>query len=145
MEKLSVLCPVDFSPASLAAVTLAVDEAKRRGAVVDLLHIWEPGAGYVGEFAPIPIEPSIPIEAIQADLSTIAVDLPDDQVRRHVASGDPADEIIQMAKTLGSELVVMGTHARRGFARWIIGSVCDHVLQHSPCPVLVCRGPEKAD
>ena len=145
MEEISVLCPIDFSPASLAAVTLAVEEAKRRGAVLDLVHIWEPSAGYVGEFAPIPIEPTIPIESIQADLSTIAVDLPEDRVRRHVASGDPADQIIEMAKSLDSELVVMGTHARRGLARWIIGSVCDHVLQHSPCPVLICRGPEKSD
>ena len=141
----SVLCPVDFSPASLAAVTLAVEEAKRRDGVVDLVHVWEPGAGYVGEFAPIPIEPSIPIEAIHADLSTIAVDLPEDRVRRHVESGDPADEIIAAAKKLESAVVVMGTHARRGFARWIIGSVCDHVLQHAPCPVLICRGPEKAE
>lgn len=140
----SVLCPVDFSPASLAAVELAVEEAKRRKCHVDLLHVWEPGAGYVGEFAPIPIEPTIPLDAIHADLATVAVDLPDDLIRRHVASGDPAEEIISTAKNLKSVVLVMGTHARRGLARWMIGSVCDHVLQHSPCPVLVCRGPEKA-
>lgn len=141
----SVLCPIDFSAASLAALPLAAEEARRRVANLDLVHVWQPGFEYVGEAAPIPMTQEVPFEAIRADLKGLDVDLPADRVRYHVEVGDPSERIVQLAEQLQSGLVVMGTHARHGLARWVIGSVCDAVLQRCPCPVLICRGPVKSE
>lgn len=140
-----ILCPIDFGPASLAAFELAASEAKRRGSPLDLLHVWEPVIGYSNEGPPLPFSGEMPTERIEDDLKSLCCDLPEDQIRVHVTSGKPADDISRMALDLDSELVVMGTHARHGLSRWIVGSVCDVVLRECPCPVLVCRGPTKSD
>ncbi len=141
----SVLCPIDFSSASLAALPVAAEEAKRRISFLDLVHVWQPGLEYVGEAAPIPMTQEVPFDAIRRDLADLTIDLPADRVRYHVEVGDASERIIKLADQLGSNLVVMGTHARHGIARWIIGSVCDAVLQRCSCPVLICRGPSKSD
>lgn len=150
MAKPSILCPIDFSPASLAAIPLAIDHAKARGAVLDLLHVWQPGLEYAGDGPPIPFSTEQPTERIEQDLASLLVgqsetaEWPASEIRYHVTSGNPADDIVAVATDLQSELVVMGTHARQGVRRWIIGSVCEPVLRHCPCPVLICRGPEQA-
>ncbi|MGI9470975.1 MAG: universal stress protein [Rubripirellula sp.] len=144
MPTSSVLCPVDFSPASLAAIPLAIDQAEARQVFLDLLHVWQPGREYVSDGPPIPFATEQPTERIERDLASLMEEWPNAQVRYHVTSGNPADDIVSVATDLQSELVVMGTHARRGVRRWVIGSVCEPVLRHCPCPVLICRGPEQA-
>jgi nucleotide-binding universal stress UspA family protein len=52
---------------------------------------------------------------------------------------DPADEIVGLARTLRARYVVVGTHARHGFGRLVLGSVAMRVVRHSPCPVLVVK------
>ncbi len=143
MTTRSILCPVDFSAASFACIPVAVQEAKLHDATLDLLHVWQPGLEYSGEGPPIPFEAELPKAEIEADLASLDIDLPKDRVRFHVTSGDPAKDIARLAAELQSELVVMGTHARHGLGRWIVGSVCTVVLRHCPCPVLVCREPEQ--
>ena len=145
MTDRSVLCPIDYSPASMAALKLAVGEAKIREAMLDLMHVWEPGSDYSESAPPIPFESDMPREKIESDLAMIPVDLPSDRIRTHATSGDPRHDIVSKAEELSSELVVMGTHARSGLKHWIVGSVCEDVLRSCPCPVLVCRGPEKAN
>ena len=132
MTARSILCPVDFSAASLASIPLAVQEARLRDATLDLLHVWQPGLEYSGEGPPIPFAAEFPKEEIESDLASLDVDLPDDRVRLHVTSGDPVKDIVELASKLNSELVVMGTHARRGLRRWIIGSVCEPLLRQLP-------------
>ncbi len=145
MTAKSVLCPLDYSAASMAALTLAVREAKMRDAMLDLLHVWQPGSEYSEGSPPIPFEAELPREKINADLAAIPLDFPRDRIRTHASGGEPRHDIVEKAKELGSELVVMGTHAHTGLKHWIVGSVCEDVLRTCPCPVLVCRGPEKAD
>ena len=144
----SVLCPIDFSPASLAAIPMAIDQARSREATLDLMHVWQPGREYVGDGPPIPFATEQPTERIESDLASLLqgdLVLPEGMpVRFHVTSGQPADDIVDLAAELNSDLVVMGTHARRGVRHWIIGSVCEPVLRHCPCPVLITRGPEQA-
>jgi nucleotide-binding universal stress UspA family protein len=50
--------------------------------------------------------------------------------------GEAVDRILAKSKKLGTDLVVMGTHGRRGFQRLILGSVTERVLRQSECPVL---------
>jgi len=145
MTTRSILCPVDFGAASLASIPLAAEQAKFRDATLHLLHVWQPGREYAGEGPPIPFAAELPSEEIESDLAALDVDLSPEQIETHVRSGDPAKDIVLLADELHCELVVMGTHARSGLRRWIIGSVCEETLRHCPCPVLVCRGPQQLE
>ncbi len=58
-------------------------------------------------------------------------------MRAEVVSGDPAEEIMRYAETEGVDLIVMGTHGRKGLERIIFGSVAEQVVKNAPVPVLV--------
>lgn len=58
---------------------------------------------------------------------------------RHVRFASPAEEIAQLAADIEADLVIVGSHGRRGVARLILGSVAEAVVRLSPCPVLVAR------
>lgn len=53
-----------------------------------------------------------------------------------VVMGNPAEEILKYAEDQGIDLVVMGTHGRKGLERTLMGSVADHVVKHASMPVL---------
>jgi universal stress protein A len=53
-----------------------------------------------------------------------------------VMMGDPGVEVLQAAKRLGAELLVMATHGRKGLRRLVLGSVAEHVVREASCPVL---------
>ncbi len=54
-----------------------------------------------------------------------------------VVSGRAADEVLGYAKKNQVDLIVMSTHGRSGVSRWVIGSVADKIVHHSPIPVLL--------
>jgi nucleotide-binding universal stress UspA family protein len=56
-----------------------------------------------------------------------------------VRTGDARDVINQTAKELGADLIVMGTHGRRGLSRALLGSVAENVVRTAPCAVLTVR------
>ncbi len=57
----------------------------------------------------------------------------------HIRSGIPWHEIVDEARRRTANLIVVGTHGRRGAARMLLGSQGEQVLRHAPCPVLVVR------
>jgi nucleotide-binding universal stress UspA family protein len=57
----------------------------------------------------------------------------------HLRLDSPAEEIAQLASDLEADLVVVGTHGRRGLRRLLLGSVAEGVVRLAPCPVLVVR------
>jgi nucleotide-binding universal stress UspA family protein len=58
--------------------------------------------------------------------------------------GEPRDVIPQLARERGYDLIVTGSHGRRGFRRFFIGSVAEHVVRVSTVPVLVAHEPAEA-
>lgn len=54
-----------------------------------------------------------------------------------VVIGDPAEAVIEYAKTNGVDLIILGTHGRSGPSRWFFGSVAEKISRHSPVPVLM--------
>jgi nucleotide-binding universal stress UspA family protein len=58
-------------------------------------------------------------------------------------TGDARDIIIHTAEEVAADLIVMGTHGRRGVGRALLGSVAESVLRTSPCPVLTIRGRKR--
>ena len=53
--------------------------------------------------------------------------------------GDPAESIVEAARSEGADVIVVGSHGRGAIGRALIGSVSDQVVRHAPCPVLVVR------
>ncbi len=61
------------------------------------------------------------------------------RIHAHLRLEAPAQELAQIAADLEADLVVVGTHGRRGIARLLLGSVAEAVVRLAPCPVLVVR------
>jgi nucleotide-binding universal stress UspA family protein len=59
-----------------------------------------------------------------------------------VLQGDPRSVIVDVARGEGTDLIVLGSHGRTGFAKLLIGSVASHVVSHAPCSVLVVKTQE---
>jgi nucleotide-binding universal stress UspA family protein len=55
--------------------------------------------------------------------------------------GDPAKEIVRLAREEDADLIVIGTHGRTGIARALLGSVAEVVVRRAPCPVLAYKHP----
>jgi nucleotide-binding universal stress UspA family protein len=64
------------------------------------------------------------------------------QVICHLAIGDPAREILQMAARIGADVVITGSHGRKGWQRALLGSVAERVVRGASCPVLVVRSKD---
>src|ERR1700722_3731216 len=56
-------------------------------------------------------------------------------------TGNPYEEIVNAAKQIGADLIVIGSHGYTGLSRLLLGSTADRVLQYAPCPVLVVKDP----
>jgi nucleotide-binding universal stress UspA family protein len=65
-----------------------------------------------------------------------------DQVISTAIEGDPASEIIDLARKTPNNLVAMSSHGRSGIAQWMLGGVAEKVIHHSRDPVLVIRPTE---
>ena len=56
--------------------------------------------------------------------------------------GSAATELIDYAHGEEIDLIVMGSHGRSAMASMLLGNVAEHVVRHSPCPVMTVRSPE---
>lgn len=135
-----ILVPVDFSESSLKALNLAVQMAETYSSALTLLHVWEVPVYPYG--LPIAVDYLTPIEeAAKAKLAELVAEtkprLPG--VRSLLGKGVAWQEIITAAKELSVDLVVMGTHGRRGLDHLLLGSVAEKVVRLSPVPVLTVR------
>ncbi len=140
MKPLRILVPIDFSAGSEAALEMATSLARDSGGSLILTHVEIiPLSAAGGEYLYAIPEP--PTEELLAKLNAVAV--PDSQVpvERRLLAGDPADAIIHLAETEGADMIVMGTHGRRGLTRLLMGSVAEAVVRAAPCPVLTVKQP----
>jgi len=67
---------------------------------------------------------------------------PDFTLRLEVIDGDEASVIVDTAVAEDVDLIVMSTHGRSGFQKWLLGSITERVLHKTPCPVLIVRSPQ---
>ncbi|MCC7034888.1 MAG: universal stress protein [Acidobacteria bacterium] len=141
-----VLGATDFSDASLPAVRLAADEARRRGVTLRLVHSTEldaaiamASAGLAGgiPLSPIPEDTAREIanEARERLLNVMAESGATGDVV--VLSERPGAGIIAVAEEMPATLVVVGTRGRSGVPRLLMGSVAEEVVSRAPCSVFV--------
>ena len=137
-----ILCPVDFSDFSRAALESAVTIARREHAAVTVLSVLPPAqtlypALGVGAYMPYVYTPE-DLQQFQKALERFVatVDYP---VTALSVEAIVVDEILRQARDLPANLIVMGTHGRSGFDRLVLGSVAERVLVKATCPVLTLR------
>jgi nucleotide-binding universal stress UspA family protein len=143
-----VLCATDFSAFSGDAVLHAREYARRHEAELTLLHVHPPMVPMAAEAAYPPA--ALPLEGpererllTELEASAAPARAAGVKVEPVLVEGDAATEILKQAAAKAADLVVMGTHGRRGFDRFILGSVANRVVHHARCPVLtVPRPPE---
>ena len=139
-----ILVPVDFSDCSLDALEYAVVVAQQAKASLMLLHVLEP-VSYGLDFT---IGHSRTRELVRENWTKRLEDLAsslkvtDIPVEVRLRGGLPADSILDSAQTLPCDLIIMGTHGRRGISHTISGSVAEAVLRKALCPVLTVRSPK---
>jgi nucleotide-binding universal stress UspA family protein len=138
-----VICPVDFSEISVRAYRHALSLAEYYQARLVVLHIVEEWRHPSGSFA-----------ATAADLNAFYDALDETGwerlrafVKKHthdesepelaVERGTAPDQILSFAGTRKADVIVMGTHGKRGFDRLVLGSTTDRVMRTAPCPVMV--------
>jgi nucleotide-binding universal stress UspA family protein len=137
----NVLVPLDFSDVSEAALAYARHLAATFGARVHVMHVTE------NDFLrPMASDPYAHAEALERQLAGKLTDH-DRQALHAVAvmrkSDAPAEEIVKYAISEDIDLIVMGTHGRKGVAHFLIGSVAEQVVRSAPCPVLTMRPPRE--
>ena len=136
-----ILVPVDFSDCSLDALKYAVVVARQTQASLMLLHVLEPvsyGLDFtLGQSKTRHLE----VETWTKRLEELAAthQQPDLVVESRLRGGFPSDSILDAAKTMPCDLIVMGTHGRRGISHTISGSVAEAVLRKAHCPVIAVR------
>ena len=142
-----ILCPVDFSEFSVRAYRHALSVAKHYRAKLVALHIVE-----LWKYPSLSFVPPGPAydETCQA-----FCEKGEQQLRELVRSntrdapppellveqGNAADAILSVAARMRADVIVMGTHGRRGYDRMMLGSVAERVMRNAPCPVLVVNKP----
>jgi len=131
-----VLVPIDFEETSGDIIDAAITIAEKYGAKVTLVHaVFIRPLIYANGFY-------VPVEDVLREAREVMDRLVDKlrpsypKVDGVIAHGEPWDEILHLAKVNGVELIVMGTHGRRGLSRVFLGSVAERVVRLSHVPVL---------
>jgi len=143
----TVLLPTDFSEYSKSALPYAADIARKYGAKLVLLHIFdeellspiffETGGTAQEYFQRLQNRFEAAVEDFLTGIDTSEIDF-----EYELGNGTPFVEIVRFAKENGIDLIVIGTHGRTGISHALLGSVAERVVRKAPCPVLTVRHPE---
>ena len=147
-----ILLATDLSSASSAAFDQAVALAKRDGSELLIAHAYEEARlaelGYAPAQAYQEWDGELRSKCGEALGSLVALARERGAEAKPVAlRGFPEEAIVEAAAAQHADLIVMGTHGRRGAARLLLGSVASRVIATAPCPVLTVRSvaPEAAN
>ena len=137
-----ILVPTDLSEGAEQALEYACELGRLLGSQIHLLNVVSIPALGVPELG-------VALTATMIDELVVGNQSALDQLSRTrcranvgqalVRTGDARDVINQTAKELGIDLIVMGTHGRRGLSRALLGSVAETVVRSAPCAVLTVR------
>jgi nucleotide-binding universal stress UspA family protein len=141
----TILMPVDFSPHARLAAAHAAQLATTHNATLHLLHVLEEpsfpsfyGAGSAVMYDEPPDLEARARDALQ-DLAGAITDASEPPVQVHVTDGEASLMILETARSLGIDLIVIAGLGRTGLNRLLLGSVAQDVVQHAPCAVFVVK------
>lgn len=134
-----LLLPLDGTDRASQVLPHALELARRHGSTIVLARVEWSGVSrplLAAALAPERVAASLHpweerVRAAGVPVEVVAI------------QGDPASGILEGARAHGCDLIAMATHGRRGFARWLEGSVCEKVLRHCDLPMLVVHEREE--
>lgn len=138
-----LLCPVDFSESSLAALRFAFSVAEESDAHLAILHVfdWPPDDELLAERFDTPEFRRLVEEEARGRLEALVTD----DVRVYskpvtkVSYGKPYREILEVADSEGADLIVIGVRGRNPLDLTLLGSTTNHVVRRASCPVLTLK------
>jgi nucleotide-binding universal stress UspA family protein len=141
-----ILVPTDFTETSERAIDWAIELGTRLGSTIAIMHAYElPVVGFPDGALVATVEVASRI----AEASREALE---SSISRHRGRGVPLEAILRegaawqeinnVADEIHADLVVIGTHGRKGLARALLGSVAEKVVRHGNHPVVMIRGPK---
>ncbi len=142
MDFKHILVPTDFGEVSAHALALGIDLAGKFNAKLTLFHAYEVPLYAYPQVDSIVVDLFTPIEQaareqLNSALTSVQQKLP--QTNGILRSGVPWREILGVVEEVGADLIVMGTHGRRGVSHALLGSVAEKIVRLSPVPVLTVR------
>jgi nucleotide-binding universal stress UspA family protein len=145
----NILVATDFSDESQTALTYGRDLARTFYSTLHVLHIVGTAAAQFGTEAYSAVLPDLQRDiedAARRQLEGLLND--DDRMMLHAravvrTSNRTAAAVVEYARDLRIDLIVIGTHGRGAVAHLVMGSVAEPVVRTAPCPVLAVRHPER--
>ena len=139
----TILVPTDLSDGAEEALDYACELARQFGATIHLLNVITLPALGVPELG-VAMAGSVIDSLVKDNQGSLEMLAEKKCVKAKIGqkllrTGDARDVIVQTAKELGVDLIVMGTHGRRGVTRALLGSVTESIVRLAPCPVLTVR------
>ena len=141
-----ILVPTDFSPASEKALKYALRFAEEFASEITLLHVLETAVPLTFEGLTMPVAAAETESSdVEKKLKALMASARERRVARLKATcrrGLPLHEIVEAAKDLDVDLIIIATHGYTGWKHFAIGSTAERVVRAAPCPVLVVREKE---
>lgn len=147
-----ILVPVDCSTPSDRGLDEAIALAQLTGARLRLVHVvdefayvdgFESAMNYLNEI--IPLMRDAGQELLESGRAkALAKGVSVDTVLLDNVDGRVCDHIVEQAKAWDADLIVLGTHGRRGVGRMFLGSGAEQIMRLAPVPVLLVRAPARA-
>lgn len=136
-----ILAPTDFSAHAQEATRVAAELSRRYEAPLAIVHVLEPPTYALTES--YVLYTAAQLSRMYAELARLLAEAKQDaeaagalNVDTRLLEGFAAGEITRFASEAGFDLIVMGTHGRRGFKHFLLGSVAERVVQTAHCLVL---------
>lgn len=140
MNAKRILCPVDFSPTSDFALKFASSLARENESKLYVVHVEDTYAHYeTGQHTMSPMDSELDSTKLMKMLPKATnVTFEEDILR-----GDTAEEILRFVEENNIDLIVIGSHGRKGVSRLLMGSVAEAIVRRAHVPVLTVKPTEK--
>ncbi|MEP7267839.1 MAG: universal stress protein [Saprospiraceae bacterium] len=150
MKKIKkILCPIDFSELSDEALEIGIQMAEKYGSAFSLIYVLPRPAFYdwtLTGMSNIVLDDYFEKskkeveKKIKSLVSILEKDHPFLDVEHEISDKmDPAQAIVDRAKEIKADLIIMGSHGRKGMNRILMGSVAESVLRHANCGVIIYK------
>ena len=141
-----ILVPIDFSTASLKALDEAIELSRSLKAELNVVFVLAPlQYPYMVDFLGTAVGFGLMVEEerkwARKEVEKLVARLAKRGVkcRALIEHGSPQERIVETAKRIGADLILMSTHGRTGLSHLMLGSVSERVVRTAPCSVLIVR------
>ena len=146
---MKIVVAIDGSKFSEAAIQAVIEQARPKDTEIQVLHVVEPPSLLVArEMGGYDRALDVVWEAETKQAEALVTKVADElrskglRVTTTVEQGDPQSKIIEAASKWRADLIVVGSHGRKGLEHFLLGSVSEAVVRHAPCSVEIVRIPK---